>query len=195
MVMSAQPEVYLSPDEYLLQERQRAYKSEYLAGHIYALAGGSRRHNLLVANIVAALHRQLRQRSCTVYPSDLRIHIPGRNYYTYPDVSVACEPLRFTDDEQDTVLNPVVIIEVLSKSTENYDRGRKFKHYRTITSFQEYLLIAQDSVHIEHYVRQPDNQWLFVDVDDPNETIVLSCIQCDLLVTDIYEKVDVTAHE
>jgi Uma2 family endonuclease len=193
--MSAQAAAYLAPEEYLLRERQSSSKHEYLAGQIYALAGGSRRHNLIVANIVATLHGQLRRRSCTLYPSDLRIHVPGMKYYAYPDISVACEPLQFTDDEQDTLLNPVVIVEVLSKSTENYDRGRKFKLYRAIASFQEYLLIAQDSVHVEHYVRQPDNQWLFVDVDEPAATISLGSIQCDLLMADIYEKVDVAAGE
>jgi Uma2 family endonuclease len=193
--MSAEREAHLSPEAYLRQERKRSYKSEYLAGQIYALAGGSRRHNLIVANVIAALHGQLRRRSCTVYPSDLRVHVPGVKYYTYPDVSVACDPLDFADNEQDTLLNPVVLIEVLSQSTENYDRGRKFKFYRAIPSFQEYLLIAQDSMHIEHYVRQPDNQWLFVDVDDAGATIHLASILCELLVTDIYEKVDLTPDE
>ncbi len=193
--MSAQPETQLSPEAYLRLERQRPYKSEYLAGQVYALAGGSHRHNMIVANVLAALHSQLRRRPCIVYPSDLRVHVPGVKYYTYPDVSVACDPLHFADDEQDTLLNPVVLIEVLSRSTENYDRGRKFKLYRAIPSFQEYLLVAQDSIHIEHYVRQPDNQWLFVDVDDPGTTIQLASIQCQLLVADIYEKVALAPDE
>jgi Uma2 family endonuclease len=192
--MSAQLDAYLAPEEYLQIERRRTYKSEYLAGQTYALAGGSRQHNLIVANVVAALHGQLRGRSCTVFPSDLRVHVPSGNYYTYPDVSVACDPIQFTDDEQDTLLNPVVIVEVLSKSTESYDRGRKFKLYRAIPSFQEYLLVAQDSLHVEHYVRQPDN-WAFVDVDDPAATIRLASIQCDLLMSGIYEKVDLASNK
>lgn len=193
--MSAQPVSHLAPEEYLILERQSTYKSEYLAGQVYALAGGSRRHNQIVANAIAALHGQLRRRACSVYPSDLRVHVPGTQFYAYPDISVACDPIRFTDDMQDTLLNPIVIIEVLSKSTENYDRGRKFKLYRSLDSLQEYVLIAQNSVHIEHYIRQPDNQWLFADVDDRAATLHLTSIDCTLALADVYEKVDVGAEE
>lgn len=187
--MSAQPKVDLTPAEYLAFERASPHKHEFYAGQIYAMAGGSRSHNLIVGNIMRELGTQLRKRNCTLYPSDMRVKIEQIGLYTYPDITVVCGEELFEDEQQDVLLNPTVLIEVLSNSTERYDRGKKFKNYRTIPSFVEYLLVAQASYSIEHFVRQPDGQWLMSEADQLEHTIVLESIHCALQLADVYEKV------
>ncbi|MGH8057365.1 MAG: Uma2 family endonuclease, partial [Candidatus Entotheonellia bacterium] len=140
-------------------ERTAAYKSEYVRGEVFAMAGASPTHVLMVSNIVAALHGQLRHRPCTVYSTDLRVKVQASGLYTYPDVVVVCGDLQFDDDHQDTLLNPILIIEVLSESTKDYDRGGKFAQYRKIPSFAEYVLVAQDECHVEHFVKQAHGGW------------------------------------
>jgi len=187
--MSALPENIWSVGDYLAYERTSDQRHEYIDGKIYALAGASANHNLIVGNTLASLHAQLRKRSCIVYPSDMRVKVSRTGLYTYPDISVVCGEPQFEDEHQDTLLNPTFIVEVLSPSTETYDRGKKFQHYRTLDSLREYLLIAQDGYRVEHYVRQADNQWLLSDVNRADSTLTLPSIQCTLLVSDMYEKV------
>jgi len=189
--MSAQPKIYLTPAEYLAFERTQEYKSEYWAGQVLAMAGASERHNLIETNVIIALGSQLRGKSCKVYPSDMRVKVPATGLYTYPDVTVMCGKAQFEDIDRDTLLNPTVIVEILSKSTENYDRGKKFQNYRTLESLTEYVLIAQDAVHIEHYIRQPDNQWLLSEAKDLSAVVDLPTIQCTLALIDVYDKVDI----
>lgn len=189
--MSLQAKTLITPEEYLSLERHAEHKSEYVAGEIFALAGASERHNLIVGNVFAGLHAQLRQRPCKVYASDMRVKVQATDLYTYPDVVALCHEARFDDDQQDTLLNPMLIVEVLSESTEGYDRGKKFAHYRKLESLQEYVLIAQDTYHIEHYIRQPDNQWLLSESDTVQDTIHLPSIDCHLAVADVYDKVEV----
>lgn len=141
--MTAQPKPYLTPEEYLAMERVSEAKHEYLAGSIYAMAGGSKRHNRIAGSAYATLYAQLRRRNCVVYPSDMRVKSVQTGLYTYPDITIVCGNEQFEDDIEDTLLNPTVIVEVLSPSTEKYDRGKKFQHYRTILSLREYILIAQ----------------------------------------------------
>src|SRR5262249_52342736 len=143
-VMSSQPVHYFTVEEYLKLEREASYKSEYLDGEIFAMAGASRRHNLISINAGSSLNAQLAERECEVYVSDMRVRVEATNLLTYPDVVVVCGEPRFHDEDADTLLNPTLIIEVLSKSTSRFDRGEKFEHYRAIESFVEYLLIAQD---------------------------------------------------
>src|SRR5689334_5798251 len=131
-------------EEYLAMERASEEKHEFLDGEIYLMSGASRNHNRVTANTIITLGNQLYERPCSVYPSDIRVKISDFGQYTYPNVSVVCDPEHIEDSDQDTLLNPVVIIEVLSPSTESYDRGKKFQHYRTLDSLQEYILIAQD---------------------------------------------------
>lgn len=188
--MSALPEIPWTGKDYLAFERKSDEKHEFVDGVVYAMTGASERHNLVITNVVASLHGQVRQRPCRVYPSDMRVKIVETGIYTYPDISIVCEPPRFEDDGRDTLLNPVVLIEVLSPSTENYDRGKKFQHYRTLESLQEYILIAQDARHIEHYRRQADNQWLLTDFTQADGVIELPSIACTLALADVYEKVD-----
>jgi Uma2 family endonuclease len=189
--MSSQPKVRLTPEEYLTIERKAECKSEYHAGQMFAMSGASEAHNLIAGNVFAAFHAQLRNRPCKVYPSDMRVKIGFTGLYTYPDVTVVCGEVHFDDEQRDTLLNPTVIIEVLSPSTEGYDRGAKCGHYRKLESLQEYVLIAQDKHHVEHYVRQPDDQWLLSETGNLQDTINLPSINCDLALEDVYEKVEI----
>lgn len=187
--MSTAPSETWSAQDYLKFERTSAEKHEFLDGDIFLMTGASANHNLIVGNIYASLHTQLRQRPCVVYPSDLRVKVSQTGLYTYPDISVTCDAPQFEDVQLDTLLNPTVIVEVLSPSTEKYDRGRKFQHYRTLESLQEYVLAAQDGTRLEHYLRQEDDQWLFSDATQADERLELPSIGCTLLLSDVYEKV------
>ena len=187
--MASQLQSHLTSEEYLALERQAQTKSEYLNGEIFAMSGASRRHNLITVNIAAGLHAQLRQQPCEVYTSDMRLKVSPTGLYTYPDVIVVCGEPQFEDAEVDTLLNPTVIVEVLSKSTEDYDRGGKFEHYRTLDSLQEYLLVAQDRCHIVHYTRQPDNTWLLSETTRFEDRLQLRSLTAELVVAEAYAKV------
>jgi Uma2 family endonuclease len=179
----------MSWSEYLQQERQAETKSEFYDGEVFALAGATRRHNVISINVAAELQNVLKESPCETYGSDMRLRCPD-GLGTYPDVSVACDPL-FEDDTQDTLLNPVVIVEVLSPSTEAYDRGRKFQGYRGIPSLREYLLVSQDRCLIEHYVRQSEfDGWLLTSVSEPHDQIELPTLGVSLRVRDVYARVD-----
>lgn len=187
--MSSQPKILLTPEEYLTIERQAEFKSEYFAGQMFALAGASRQHNLIVANMIRLLGNQLLERDCNVYPSDMRVKISEIGKYTYPDIVVACGEEKFEDQQNDTLLNPMVIIEVLSESTEAYDRGKKFEHYQHIDSLVEYLLVSQDAYGIERYVRQKDNIWTYSAFHHIEDLVELSSIGCELPLKGVYAKV------
>ena len=189
--MSSQTKQHYTPEEYLALERQAQYKSAYYAGEIFAMAGASRWHNLIVTNVVRELSLQLKGRPCTTYPSDMRVKISATGLYVYPDVTVVCGEAQFEDTQQDTLLNPTLIVEVLSDSTEAYDRGGKFAHYRKLASLMAYVLITQTKPHIEHYVRQPDNRWLLAEADSVHDTIRLPAIDCHLALAEVYDKVDI----
>ena len=153
-VETAAAQVFLTPEEYLAKERKALNKSEYRDGRIYAMPGASREHNLITGNAFAELHFQMRNRVCEVYPSDMRVKVSAAGLYTYPDVIVVCDEPHFDDSYFDMLLNPTVLIEVLSPSTAAYDRGEKFRRYQYLDSLCEYVLISQDSVCVEHYLRQ-----------------------------------------
>jgi len=189
--VSAIPKEHYTPEEYLAIERNAEYKSEYLNGEIFAMSGASRKHNLIVWNISAALHGQLRKRRYEVYAGGMRVRVSDTGLYTYPDLAIVCDAPRFDDDMFDILLNPQVIIEVLSKSTESYDRGAKFAHYRTIDSLSDYLLISQDKPMVEHYVRHGKKSWLLSEYANPDDVICISSVGCELAIADIYEKTDV----
>jgi Uma2 family endonuclease len=187
--MASQPKTYLTPEEYLVIERRNEYKSEYIDGEMVAMTGASRRHNLITVNIAREISSQLRGRPCEGYISDMRVRVPSARDYTYPDVVVVCGEPQFEDDYVDTLLNPTVLIEVLSDSTECYDRGRKFGLYRTVESLAEYVLVAQDEYRVEQYVKQPDGRWLLSDHRSPEASVELASIQCALMLSEVYEKV------
>src|SRR5437763_1759978 len=148
----------ISEADYLRIERQAEFRSEYFDGEIFAMAGGTRAHSLIGTNIAGELRNQLKATDCVAYNTDLRVKVEATGLLTYPDVSVVCGEQRFLDDEQDVLLNPTVIIEVLSDSTEAYDRGKKFEHYRQIPSCKEYLLVSQKEPRIEQFIRQPNGE-------------------------------------
>jgi Uma2 family endonuclease len=187
--MSSRAKKLLTPHEYLAIERRAEYKSEYFGGEMFALAGANKRHNLIVANVVRVLGNQLLDRDCSVYPSDLRVRVNATGMYTYPDVTVACGEEQFEDDLNDTLLNPVVIIEVLPESTEAYDRGKKFEHYQSIGSLSDYLLIAQLPRRIEQFVRQDDSTWTYRAYHGVDDIVRLATIGCGLRLEDVYAKV------
>ena len=175
--------------EYLEFERASELKHEYFDGEIFAMTGASEAHNLICMSAAFLLYGQLRGRPCKVYQSDMRVKVEATRLYTYPDIVVMCGEAQFADGEFDTLLNPVVIIEVLSPSTERYDRGKKFQHYREIASLREYVLISQESPHIERYLRQDGGGWLLSDAKGLEAAIELSSIGCRLALAEVYEQV------
>lgn len=185
----AQPQHHISPAEYLALERAASTKSEYVDGQIFALAGASRQHNLITANLIRELGGQLRRQPCEVYPSDMRVKVSSSGLYTYPDVVVVCGEPEFEDTELDTLLNPTVLIEVLSKSTADYDRGQKFEQYRTLPSVREVLFVAQDSIHLVHYRRQKHGTWILTETRDPEASLAMPSIATEISVAEMYAKV------
>jgi len=181
---------YLTPQAYLAQEREAETKSEYYAGQVYAMSGANEAHNLIVWNVGGELRSLLKKRPCKGYPSDMRVKVSPTGLYTYPDVTVVCGEAQFDDGHKDTLLNPTVIIEVLSESTEAYDRGKKFAHYRTLDSLAEYLLVAQDSVAIDRYVRQSDGGWLLTAYRGLAAVAMIEAIDCELPLAEVYDKVE-----
>jgi Uma2 family endonuclease len=187
--VSTLAKAYLSPEQYLEIERKAERKSEYYNGEMFAMAGARPDHVRIVGNVFANLHNQLRRRPCEPFSGDMRVRVGDTGLYTYPDIVIACDP-RFIEPEHDTLLNPVVIIEVLSPSTEAYDRGRKFALYRTVESLREYVVIASDSVQVERFAKQDDQCWLLTAVDRLEGTVELNSIRCNINLTDTYEGVD-----
>lgn len=182
---------YLSPAEYLEFERAALEKHEYFDGEIFDMSGASLKHVTISSNINASLHFQLKKRPCKSYQSDLRVHIPATGLFTYPDIIVVCGKPQLLDDAYlDTLLNPLVIVEILSPSTADYDKGAKFDHYRTIESLKEYVLVWQDKKRIAHYTKQFDESWILRDFIGEEAEIILSSIECSLTMDDIYDKVD-----
>lgn len=181
-----------TPAEYLAREGAAEFRSEYFDGEIFAMAGGPPRHSLVKANTIRELSLLLKRRPCTAYDSDLRVKVAATGLYTYPDASVICGELQFDDERSDTVVNPCLLVEVLSKSTEAYDRGKKFEHYRRIPTLQEYVLIATDSPTLERFSRNADETWTLTVVSGLDAVIHLSSIQVDLSLAEVFDKVDFT---
>ena len=180
--------------EYLLRERAAEYRSEYYAGEIFGMAGGSPRHSRIKTNFLTQLNVRLERHPCTPYDSDLRIRVPT-GLYTYPDVSVICGDLEFDDEHKDTVLNPTVLVGVLSPTTEAYDRGKKFDHYRQIKSLREYVLVSQDEPRIERFLRNNDDTWTLAIASGLTESITLPSIGVTLPLAEVFVKVDFTAED
>jgi len=188
--MQAALKPYLTPEEYLAFERQSEIKHEYFDGEVYAMTGGTVTHSQIVGNTVIALGNKLRNKPCRVLPSDMRVKVQATGLYTYPDVVVICGRVQLEDRRKDTVLNPTVLIEVLSPSTADYDRGTKFAHYRMLESLSDYLLIAQAEPLVEHYQRQGNNQWLLSTYKALDDVALLPSVGCELSLADIYHKVE-----
>ena len=183
---------YYTPEEYLAFEREAEYKSEYIAGQVAAMSGVSREHSLINSNLVRVLSSQLLDRPCEIHASDMRVKVGAkvnaRSLYTYPDIAVVCGDMQFEDDQVDTLLNPTLIIEVLSPSTEAYDRGAKFGYYRRLASLREYMLVAQDKMLVEHFVREDDG-WLLTETTNPDAVVRLPSIGCEVPLAEVYRKI------
>ena len=186
--MSAIPKTKLTPEEYLEIERKAKYKSEYFDGEIYAMAGANRNHCLISGNLNGLFWKYLKGKNFEAYSSKMRMFIPKTKFYTYPDVIVVCGEPKFQDKVFDTLLNPTLLIEVLSESTENYDRGKKFQHYRSIESLQEYVLISQDETRIEKYIKQGDGFWVLSEAIGTDAKIKLNAIDCELALSEVFDK-------
>lgn len=161
-----------------------------LDGEIVPVSGASRKHNLIVANLVGELRSQLRGRPCELYPGGMRVKVSETGTYVYPDVVAVCGQPEMEDDRAESLLNPTVLIEVLSPTTERDDRGRKWEHYRRLRSVREYLIVAQDQRRIERYTRQEDNLWLFSEENEPGSVVEVAAIGCVLALNEVYDKVD-----
>jgi Uma2 family endonuclease len=188
--MSAAPKPSLTPEQYLEWERQAETKSEYYNGEVFAMAGGSPEHSRIAANVTGALWPQLSESPCDLYNSDLRVGVGANGQsYTYPDVTVVCGEAEFADAEKDVLLNPTVIVEVLSPGTEAWDRGGKFERYQQIAALQEYVLIAQDRPRVERYARQAAGEWLLTVTTGLDSRLSLPAIGSELKLADVYRKV------
>lgn len=183
--MSVQRKRHYTLDEYLALERTTHEKHEFFRGEVFAMGGASEQHNLIVLNVGAELRQQLRGRSCRVYPSDLRVKIGSTGLYTYPDVVVVCGEPQL-EQPGDTLLNPTLLVEVLSESSEAYDRGKKSEHYRALPTLTDYLLVAQDRVLVEHYGRQPGDLWLLQAVNRLDASVAIQSLGCELKLTEVY---------
>ncbi len=179
----------ISPSEYLVRERAARYKSEYVGGEIRAMAGASRNHNRVALSLGAALHAQLTGGPCEAFVSDMRVKVASMDTYFYPDVVVTCGASELEDDQEDTLLNPVVIAEVLSPSTSDYDHTRKWEHYRRIPSLRDYLLFSQSEPRVERYARQSEGLWLFSETTGLDAMLRLDSIGCTIALRDVYERV------
>ena len=186
----AQPTRRLTEAEYLEQERRADFKSEFFAGEMFAMAGGTRAHSLIAVNLARELSTSLKGRPCVVFNTDLRIKIEATGLFTYPDASVGFGQQRFLDELADTLLNPAVIVEVLSDSTEAYDRGKKFEHYRQITTLREYLVISQKEARVELFSKGTDGQWSLREAAGLNATIQFPSLQVTIALAEIYANVE-----
>jgi len=182
-------EKFITPEEYLAREAQAECKSEYHNGEILALAGGSANHNLIAGNILVALRQSLAQRPCRVFITDMRLHVRPSGLYTYPDVMVVCGKIEFVPGRDDTVTNPIVLVEVWSDSTKAYDRGEKFAMYRQIPTLQEYVMIDQTQPYVEHFRREGDF-WVLATLGKIDAILALPSLQCEIPLATIYEKVE-----
>ena len=185
---SAAAEVYIPPEAYLASERRAKYKNEYIHGKVLPMSGANSAHNLITVDIATELNIQSRGQRCEVYASTMRVRTSPTGAYFYPDVVAVCDKPRFEDNVFDTLLNPTLIVEVLSPSTEAYDRGEKFAHYQELASLQEYLLVSQDKIHVEHY-RPIETQWVQKTFHAAEDVLQLRSIACELPLQDIYTRV------
>jgi Uma2 family endonuclease len=188
--MSTQSKTLLTEAEYLEIERRAESRSEYFRGEMFAMAGGSPTHGLIIANLIRELGVQLKKKPCVVYPSDVRLMVSPTGLYTYPDVMVVYGEGQFAGAAKDTLTNPIVIVEVLSPTTEGYDRGRKFDHYGTLPSLAEYLTVSQEEPHVHQFSRQPENRWLLTEFTRLDQEIALASVECVLPLAEIYHKVE-----
>lgn len=193
MIMQAEQQTHYSPEQYLELEVNAAEKHEYLDGEIVLMTGGTPNHNRIILNFASSLHLALKRQPYDVFITDQRLWIPQRRIYTYPDIMVVQGELQLQEGRKDTITNPILIAEVLSKSTQAYDQSEKFKAYRTLPSFQEYVLIDQYSIQVERYYKTEPHQWIFSEYEGEETKLALHTVPCEISLADLYEKVDFAA--
>jgi Uma2 family endonuclease len=193
--MSAQPQPRLTAEQYLAAERSAEFRHEYYNGHIYAMSGGSFQHFQIIGNVTAELHARLKKRPCAVGSSDLRLRVSPDGLYTYPDVIVINGDPRFADERHDTLLNPALIVEVLSPTTEAYDRGFKSAQYRTVESLEEYALVSQVEPRVEVFRRQPGGHWLLSEAVGLEAVCHFESLDCAIPLSEVYAKVTFSPHD
>lgn len=191
MILQTETKRKYTPEEYLEAEVQSDERHEYNDGEILLMTGGLPNHNKIAGNLHTKLNVALEREPYGIFVADQRLWIPNKRIYTYPDVMVMAEPPQCQEGRRDTLINPLLIAEVLSKSTRDYDKAGKFSAYRTIPAFQEYLLIDQYSIRVEHYTKD-GNRWILVDYEDEKAEISLASVPCQILVSDLYRKVDLS---
>ena len=187
--MDPNPVKKMSPEEFLVWERSEELRHEYRDGEVVAMSGARRAHNLISVNMASELRAALKDRDCETYASEMRVWIPKTRLYTYPDIVVVCGEPQFIDDEFDTLLNPVVVVEILSDSTESYDRGRKFEQYRRIETLKEYILISQSRPYVERFVKHGDGFWQLAEFSGSDAVITIDTLDAAIPLAAIYEKV------
>ncbi|SHJ46977.1 Endonuclease, Uma2 family (restriction endonuclease fold) [Hymenobacter daecheongensis DSM 21074] len=188
--MSAQAKPYITPEEYLAAERAADFKSLYYEGEVFAMSGASRAHNLLVSNLIISLGNRIGDK-CSVFPSDMRVHVAANGLYTYPDVSVVCGKEEYLEEAYlDTLLNPVVLAEVLSESTGKNDRGSKFMLYKSIASLQHYVLVDSQRVSIAVYSRAAAGSWLFQEYQGLEAVVPLPALSLELPLAEVYRRLE-----
>ena len=188
--MSAILKPFLTPQQYLAQERKAEFRSEYYKGEVFAMAGATLNHTLIKDNLAGETRNELKGRNCHVLTSDMRLLVSPTGLYTYPDIAIVCDQPQFEDDVLDTLLNPRIVIEVLSESTEKYDRGTKFEQYCEIKTLQEYILVSQVAPSIERFVRQPDGSWLLTAFRGLQNTFEYASIPVKIALAEIYSQVE-----
>ena len=188
--MSTAAKRRLTPEEYLAIERDVPTKHEFYQGEMFAMSGASREHNQVTFNLAGSLHSQLKDRDCNAYVNDMRVKVSATGLYTYPDVVITCEKPKFEDSVVDTLLNPQAIIEVLSESTEKYDRGDKFAQYRQLPSLREYVLVSQERPHIELFTKTDAGVWMLTEAIGLESSIDIPAIACRLTLAEVYSKVE-----
>jgi Uma2 family endonuclease len=188
--MSAVAKRLLTPAEYLAIERKAEYKSEFYRGEMFAMAGARYEHNAVKDNLFGNYFERLKGGPCRPISSDMKVKVSRTGLYTYPDLILVCGEMAFEDENHDVLLNPQVIFEVLSDSTEKYDRGKKFLHYRRVESLREYVLVAQDQPLLERYLRQPDGSWELTEFSDPNGDFTLATIPARIPLSAVYTGVE-----
>ena len=188
--MSTLTVTHVTPEEYLAAERLSETRNEYIDGGVFPMPGGTANHVRIVVNLTTELMLQLRERNCDILPLDMKVRLQGSRKFFYPDVSVVCGELQYHDDRRDVILNPDLIVEVLSPSTEAFDRGAKFEAYQTLESLREYLLVAQDSPRVEQFVRNGDGSWKYTAAAGLDSSLKPPSIDCTLNLGAVYNRVD-----
>jgi Uma2 family endonuclease len=191
--MTALPQPRYGFEEYLTTEREQETRNEFIAGQVYAMTGAKENHNLIVTNLIITIGTQFKQRPCRVFASDMKVRIDLADACTYPDVAALCGERQYHDERRDVITNPALIVEVLSESTEAYDRGDKFALYRRLPSLQEYLLVSQERIAAELYTLQADGRWLLSTFDRADQEIALESVDCTVPMAEIYDKVELDA--